>query len=82
MISAKYHLLPHAAYVHKGDISSMPRKDVDYVLIMNPIFIEPGEQLLDKQLTARLLKEHLGHTFEVVIDREIGTLFRASTDGG
>jgi hypothetical protein len=82
MFRAKYHLLPHAAYVHKGDISSMPRKDVDYVLIMNPIFMEPGEQLPDKLVTARLLQEHLGHTFEAVIDSKVGTLFRASTDGG
>jgi hypothetical protein len=82
LLRAKYHLLPHAAYVHEGGISSIPGKPVNYVLMINPLFLGPGEKRPDTLETASLLQESLGQTFVVVIDNEIGTLFQASTSDG
>ncbi len=47
LLRAKYHLLPHAAYVHEGGISSIPGKPVNYVLMINPLFLGPGEKRPD-----------------------------------
>jgi hypothetical protein len=82
LLRAKYHLLPHAAYVHEGSISSIPKKPVNYILMINPIFMEPGDKGPDKMETASLLQEYLGRRFVVVIDNTVGTLFQASTSEG
>ena len=79
MLRAKYHLIPHPVYVHEGGISSIPGKPVNYLLRINPIFLEPGAQTPDARDTARLLQQQLGQKYEVILDNEIGTLFQASS---
>jgi len=79
MLRAKYHLLPHAAYVHGADISSIPVKPVNYILRINPIFLEPGAKRPDAAETASLLQAQLGRKTVVILDNEIGTLFQVGS---
>lgn len=82
MLRAKYHLLPHAAYVHEAGISSIPVKPVDYILRINPIFLEPGAKRPDAAETASLLQAQLGQKTVVIEDNEIGTLFQVGSSDG
>jgi hypothetical protein len=78
MLRAKYHLLPHAAFVHEGGISSIPKKPVNYVLMIKPVFLDPGDTMPDTVETANFLHKQLGQRYKLITDNEIGMLFQAS----
>jgi hypothetical protein len=77
LFRAKYHLLPHPAYVHKGEVSSIPRKPVNYILLLKPIFRVPGSSVTTAPEMQKRLQEQLDQDIQIIIDREQGTLFKA-----
>jgi hypothetical protein len=78
LFRAKYHLLPHPAYVHKGEVSSIQRKPVNYILLLKPIFRVPGSSIKTAQEIRKLLQEQLNQDIQIILDKELGTLFKAA----
>lgn len=76
MFRARYHLLPHAGYVHEGPYTEIPPRSVDYVLIINPMILDPGKTRPPADQVARRLEARLRHKVTVALDSETGTLFR------
>jgi hypothetical protein len=75
-LRAKYHLLPHPAYVHEGDIGSIPAVPVNYVLVINPISLDPVGKNANRKSTTNALQEKFGQKLQVISESDIATMFK------
>ena len=77
----KYHLLPHATYGHSAAISSLPRRDYAYLLLLKPRAMAPGDLLEDTASLEGTLATRLGRPVQILLDNEAGSLFHLGDQG-
>jgi hypothetical protein len=75
LLRAKYHLLPHATYVHAGDIAALPNVPFNYVLAINSISLEPGRSTSDRSNRARALEGKFGAGLKVILEDDFATFY-------
>jgi hypothetical protein len=79
MFRAKYQLLPTPGLVYEGDIANLPKRVSDYILMLNPLHMEPGRDAPGPDVTATMLQKRLGAKVAVVWASKAGALFQTST---
>jgi hypothetical protein len=79
MLRARYHLLPHAGRVQTAlDAVTGP---ADYVLVVKPLALAPGERLPTAAALGQRLGARLGARLEVLEDAAVATLYQVHRTG-
>jgi hypothetical protein len=76
LLRAKYQLLPAPGIVHEGSIATLPLRHTAYVLLLNPVELEPGQTIPNPEELAEVLQKRLGTRVSVLWGNATGTLFK------
>ena len=75
LLRAKYQLLPAPGIVHEGSIATLPLRHTAYVLLLNPVELEPGQTIPNPEELAEVLQKRLGTRVSVLWGNAMLTLF-------
>ena len=75
LLRAKYQLLPAPGIVHEGSIATLPLRHTAYVLLLNPVELQPGQTIPNPEELAEILQKRLGRQVSVLWGNAMRTLF-------